>query len=73
MSYKAEVIADGSGKWVGNSLRFRTRIEAETYVSGLASRWFAVRETRVVECDDEVNYEWKMGKAHPIIAGEPVQ
>ncbi len=73
MSYKTEVIADSSGKWVGNSCRFRTHPEAEAYVSDLAYRWTAVRETRVVKCDDEVNYEWKAGKAHPLITGEPVK
>jgi hypothetical protein len=52
MSYKAEVIADGSGKWVGNMLRFATADEAEAYAKDLAWRWTAVRDTRVVECDD---------------------
>lgn len=53
--YKAEVIADNSGKWVGNALQFKTREEAETYVRDLASRWTAVREWRVVpvEAADE--------------------
>jgi len=52
-SYKPEVIADNSGKWTGNALRFKSRDAAETYVKGLASRWFAVIDTRVVESDDE--------------------
>jgi hypothetical protein len=52
MSYKAEVIADGSGKWVSNQLRFDTAAEAEAYVKDLAWRWTAVRDTRVIECDD---------------------
>lgn len=54
MSYKAEVIADSSGKWCSNMLRFATREAAERYVEGLAWRWTAVRETRVVESDDPV-------------------
>jgi hypothetical protein len=53
-SFKAEVIADNSGKWVANALRFATREEAERYVYDLASRWMMVRETRVVQCDDAV-------------------
>lgn len=61
-SFAPEVIADSSGKWAGNALRFATREEAERNVSDLASRWFLVRETRVVESDDPVNYKWEDGK-----------
>jgi hypothetical protein len=53
-SWAAEVIADSSGKWVGNALRFATATEAERYVSDLAMRWTAVRQTRVVESDDPI-------------------
>jgi hypothetical protein len=56
MSFKPEVIADASGKWAGNALRFATRGEAEAYVADLARRWTLVRETRVVESEDAVNY-----------------
>jgi len=56
MSWKPEVIADNSGKWAGNALRFATKDEAERNVRDLASRWLSVRETRVVEWDDTVNY-----------------
>lgn len=73
LSYKTEVIADNTGNWVGNGLRFATNPEAEAYVSDLSYRWTSVRETRVVKCDDEVNYEWKAGKAWPLITGEPVK
>jgi hypothetical protein len=62
MSWKPEVIADSSGTWCGNSLRFATKEEAESNVLDLASRWFLVRETRVVESDDQVNYAWVDGK-----------
>jgi hypothetical protein len=54
-SYAAEVIADSSGEWVGNALRFATKAEAETYAKDLYSRWTAVKEWRVVESKDEVN------------------
>ena len=57
-SYAPEVIADSSGKWCGNGLRFATRAEAEANVANLASRWFAVRDTRVIESSDPVNYRW---------------
>lgn len=54
MSFAGEVIADNSGTWAGNSLRFATREEAAQYVGDLANRWLAVRETRVVETADPV-------------------
>src|ERR1700730_7276106 len=62
MSLKPEVIADTSGKWCGNALRFATREEAEANVSDLMVRWFAVRETRIVESDDPVNYLYIDGR-----------
>ncbi len=55
MAWKAEVIADNSGKWCGNGLRFVTKEEAQHYVSSLMWRWTAVRDTRVIECPDETN------------------
>lgn len=58
MSWKAEVIADSSGQWVGNALRFATREEAEVYVIDLMMRWTAVRETRVEPSADPVNSGW---------------
>lgn len=66
MTYKAEVIADSSGEWTGNGLVFATPEEAEAYVRDLQWRWTAVRETRVVEADQPVNYRWTDGGAEPI-------
>ena len=57
-SWAPEVVADSSGKWVGNALRFATKAEAEGNVADLAWRWTAVIDTRVVETDDPVNYRW---------------
>ena len=62
-SFAAEVIADSSGQWCGNGLRFATEQEALAYVSDLAYRWTAVREERVVPSLDPVNYKWADGKA----------
>jgi hypothetical protein len=56
MSWKAEVIADNSGKWAGNACRFATKEEAERYVGDLSMRWTLVVDTRVVESDEPVNY-----------------
>jgi hypothetical protein len=58
MSWKPEVIADNSGHWVGNALRFATREEADACVHDLARRWGLVINTRVVESQDPVNYRW---------------
>lgn len=54
MSYKAEVIADSSGQWAANQLRFESKAQAENYARDLSYRWTAVREWRVVESEDEV-------------------
>jgi hypothetical protein len=55
MSFAVEVIADGSGQFVGNGMRYATREEAEASARDLAWRWTLVREWRVVESSDEVN------------------
>ena len=56
MSFKPEVIADDSDKWYGNALRFKTSHEAELSARDLMSRWLLVRDIRVTESDDPVNY-----------------
>lgn len=56
MSFAGEVIADSSGKFCGNAMRFATKEEALVYVADLESRWTLVRATRVVESTDPVNY-----------------
>lgn len=61
MSWAPEVIADRSGTWCGNSLRFATQAEAESNVRDLAGRWFLVTATRVVESADPPNYCWVDG------------
>jgi len=66
MSWKAEVIADNSGQWAQNAIRFATREEAELYVYDLMNRWFLVRDTKVTECDDPVSHQWIDGQAKPI-------
>jgi hypothetical protein len=62
-SFKAEVIADNSGRWVGNELRFATEKEANEYGLDLSMRWTAVRDVRTVESDDPVNYRYVKGRA----------
>ena len=55
-SWAAEVVADRSGKFCGNGMRFATKEEAEVNVADLSMRWILVVETRVVESEDAVNY-----------------
>ena len=57
MAWRAEVIADASGKWCGNGLVFETEREAKQYVADLSMRWIMVRDTRVCETDAPVNYK----------------
>jgi hypothetical protein len=75
MSFKPEVQTDDTGKWYGNALRFGTREEAAAQVQDLMMRWFAVNETRVVECDDDpANYRYVDGhleQVRPTVAPVP--
>lgn len=73
MSWKPEVIADSSGKWVGNALRFATREEAEAYAKSLMNRWLLVCETRAVEVDEPAGWWWDpaRGSARPILERRP--
>jgi hypothetical protein len=54
-SYKVEVIADNSGQWVGNGMRYATEDAAREAGRSLAWRWTLVREWRVVPSDDSPN------------------
>jgi hypothetical protein len=65
-SWKPEVQTDSSGKWYGNALRFATKEEAEANVAALKWNWTLVLDTRVVECEDPVNYRWVDGKLEAI-------
>lgn len=65
-SWKTEVVADNSGKFVSNGLRFATRKEAEEYAIDITWRWTLVRDTRVVESDDPVNYRFVDGRTERI-------
>lgn len=58
MSFKPQVIADSSGQWCDNGLRFATLEEAEANAANLAARWLLVTAHRAVESNDPVNYAW---------------
>lgn len=66
MSWRPEVIADSSGKWAPNGMRFPTEAEAKGYAANLRARWVLVTDTRVVECDDPANYRWTDSRVEPI-------
>jgi len=55
-SWKPEVVADDTGKWYDNGLRFRTEDEAYRSASDLAGRWTLVRKWRATPSDDDPNY-----------------
>lgn len=47
--YRVQVIADSSGEYVGNGLRFPTIEDALKYGHNLAMRWTLVRSFRVID------------------------
>lgn len=65
-SWQPEVIADNSGKWSTNALRFATEEEAKASADELMSRWMLVTDTRAAPSDDPVNYVFLNGKNIPI-------
>lgn len=65
-SWKPEVMADSSGNWYDNALRFATEKEAFDNARNLMQRWLAVRDFRATECDDPVNYSYVNGKLEAI-------
>jgi hypothetical protein len=71
MSFRPEVQTDATGKWYGNALRFATRAEAEAQVADLMMRWTVVRDTRVVECADPVNYRYVDGRLESLVQAIP--
>jgi hypothetical protein len=54
-SWKVEVIADASGEWCGNAMRYPTYRAADAAGYSLSLRWMLVREYRVVSSEDPVN------------------
>lgn len=72
MSFAPQVRTDDTATFTGNAMRFATQAEAERSASDLAARWFLVREWRVVESKDPVNYTYgPAGELHsvPVLVG----
>ncbi len=70
MSWKPEVIADSTGKWISNALRFHARKEAQDYAQHLAIRWTLVQNYRATRSRDPVNYRYLDGKLIPVDSAE---
>jgi hypothetical protein len=58
LSWAPEVIADETGNWLPNRLRFATEVEAKGHNDGLFLRWTAVRDTRAEPHTDPVRNTW---------------
>lgn len=52
--YRVEVIADSSGQWAGNGMRFDTIDDAKGYGRDLMSRWVLVRKWHVVDANNAI-------------------
>jgi hypothetical protein len=65
-SYKPEIKAIGENEFCCNSLCFATYNEALESAEDLQSRWIMVKEIRVVESDQPVNYKRENGKDTPL-------
>jgi len=58
MSYKPAVQVYGEEPFYKNGLSFATYDEAEAEAKSLSCRWTMVRNYRVEESDEPVNYRW---------------
>lgn len=56
-----------SGNWERNGLVFETKEEAEANAKALMWRWVLVTDSRAVESDEPVNYEWENGRLIPVV------
>jgi hypothetical protein len=54
-SWKVQVIADSSGAWAENAMRYATEEAATEAAKSLARRWTLVLKWRVVESEDMPN------------------
>jgi len=54
-SWQVWVIADNSGEWASNAMRYATKERAEKGARDLASRWMLVTDWKVEPSTDEVN------------------
>lgn len=65
-SWRPEVIADETGKWTPNALRFATEEEAARWARELSFRWMAVRQHRAAPSSDPVTHRYTGGKLEEV-------
>ena len=53
--FRVEVIADNSGVWAGNGIRYDVVTDAVDAARDLHSRWMLVRQWRVIDNNDVVH------------------
>jgi hypothetical protein len=58
MSWKPQVYLPNESKWCGNGLAFATKEEAENNARDLLMRWFVPTDSRAIESDEPVNYQY---------------
>ena len=59
IKWKIEVIADNSGEWCGNAMRYDTKEEAMAAAADLANRWLLVRDFRAVTDLDKSDPDYR--------------
>lgn len=64
-SYRVQVVADSSGEWVGNAMRYRSHDEADNAGKDLLCRWLLAQRYRVVPSDDQPNTDGKGNYVRP--------
>lgn len=72
VSWAPQVIADSSGSWSSNSLRFATKAEALASADNLMMRWMAVRDHRAAPSADAVNSRWDAVECCAVTVEAPV-
>jgi hypothetical protein len=66
MSWKVEFVMDDSGEWIGDPLLFNTEQEALAYARDLEFRCSAVRDKRLLRCEDSINQNFLSTDARPL-------
>ena len=53
--YRTEIAAIGENRWSNNEIEYDTIGEAQTWLNGLANRWFGYDLSRIVPVDTPKN------------------
>ena len=66
MSWKVEFVTDDSGEWIGDPRRFKTEQEALAYARDLEFRCSAVRDKRLLRCEDSITQNFSSTDARQL-------